>query len=75
MSDEIKFVPSNEAFGENDIQAFQVISMEDPYHPMDVGFFTTYESAYGKAEAYLEQCDAMMYGGHGMSIEEIRIQG
>ena len=47
MSDEIKFVPSNEAFGENDIQAFQVISMEDPYHPMDVGFFTTYESAYG----------------------------
>ena len=75
MSDEIKFVPSNEAFGEHDIQAYQVVSLEDPYHPMDVGFFTTYESAYEKAEAYLEQCDTMMYGGQGMRIYEVRIQG
>lgn len=75
MIDEIKFVESHEAFGSRDVQAYQVVSLEDPYHPMDVGFFMTYEQAYEKAEAYLEQCDTMMYGGHGMRIYEVRIQG
>ena len=75
MSDEIKFVESHEAFGSRDVQAYQVVSLEDPYHPQDVGFFTTYEKALEEAEAYLEDCDAMMYGGHGMRIYEVRIQG
>lgn len=75
MSDEIKFVPSNEAFGENDIQAFQVISMEDPYHPRDIGFAKTYEGAVAIAKAWDLGGIASMYGGMGMRIEEIRIQG
>lgn len=75
MRDEIKFVESHEAFGSRDMQAYQVMSLEDPYHPIDVGFFTTYEKALEEAEAYLEACDTIMCGGHGMRIYEVRIQG
>lgn len=76
MSDEIKFVESHEAFGPRDVQAYQLVSLEDPYHPMDVGFFMTYEKAVEAAESYMQEYPYVtMYGGHGMCIYEVRIQG
>ena len=41
---ELKFIESNEAFGERDHQAYQVVSLEDPYHPKDVGFAMSYDN-------------------------------
>lgn len=55
------------------ILAYQVVSLEDPYHPMDVGYATTRAKAVEMAEAYEEERDTMMYGGRGMKIYEIAI--
>lgn len=76
MSDEIKFVESHETFGPRDVQAYQLVSLEDPYHPMDVGFFAFYEKAVEAAESYMKDYPYVtMYGGQGMRIYEVRIQG
>lgn len=55
------------------IQAYQVVSLEDPYHPQDVGFADTYDKAVEIAEAYNEERETTMYGGRGMKIYEIAI--
>ena len=72
---ELKFIESNEAFGERDDQAYQVVSLEDPYHPRDVGFALTYEKAVELADAWDAGGTSSMYGGQGMRIYEIRVQG
>ena len=55
------------------ILAYQVVSLEDPYHPQDVGFATTYDKAVEMAKSYDEERDTMMYGGRGMKVYEIAI--
>jgi hypothetical protein len=55
-------------------QAFQVVSLEDPYHPLDIGFASSYAKAYEMAEEYNEERDTMMYGGAGIRIYEILIR-
>lgn len=57
-------------------QAFQVVSYEDPYHPYDIGFASSYAKAYEIAEAYEEshQCGTAMFGGAGIRIYEILIE-
>ena len=61
------------AWSAKHILAYQVVSLEDPYHLMDVGYATTYDKAVEMAEAYEEERDTMMYGGRGMKIYEIAI--
>lgn len=55
------------------IQAFQVVSLEDPYHPMDIGFATSYSKAVRMAKEYDEERSTTMYGGRGIKIYEIAI--
>jgi|SaaInlV_120m_DNA_3_1039746.scaffolds.fasta_scaffold25187_2 hypothetical protein len=55
-------------------QAYQVVSLEDPYHPRDIGFAMSYNKAYEIAEEYRSECDTEMYGGMGIKIYEILIQ-
>ena len=56
------------------IQAFQVVSFEDPYHPQDIGFARDYSKAVEMAEEYDEERSTMMYGGRGIKIYEILIR-
>ena len=72
---DIKFIGSSETFLAKDIVAFQVVSLEDPYHPRDIGFFSSYDKALEMAEEYESMSHTTMYGGMGIKIYEIRIQG
>jgi hypothetical protein len=54
-------------------QAYQVVTLEDPYHPRDIGFAISYSKAYEMAEKYISECDTEMYGGLGIKIYEILI--
>jgi len=56
-------------------QAYQVVSLEDPYHPRDIGFTMTYDKAVEMAEEYESIEHTTMYGGQGIKIYEIAIQG
>jgi len=55
--------------------AYQVVSLEDPYHPRDIGFAVSYDKAVEMAEEYESINHTTMYGGHGMKIYQIAIQG
>lgn len=72
---DLKFIESNEAFGERDHQAYQVVSLEDPYHPKDVGFAISYDKAVEIAKEYDKDGSTSEWGGQGMRIYEILIQG
>ena len=76
MPMDIKFVEHQGAYPSNNkfTQAYQVVSLEDPYHPKDVGFTSTYEMAYEMAEEYDEDHDTSTWG-MGMRIYEILILG
>ena len=54
-------------------QAYQVVTLEDPYHPRDIGFASSYSKAYEMAEKYNSEFDADVYGGMGIKIYEILI--
>jgi hypothetical protein len=55
-------------------QAYQVVSLEDPYHPRDIGFAMSYNKAYKMAEEHESMNHTTMYGGMGIKIYEILIQ-
>ena len=55
--------------------ACQVVSLEDPYHPRDIGFASSYDKAVEIAEEYESIEHTTMYGGQGMKIYQIAIQG
>jgi len=52
-----------------------VVSLEDPYHPMDVAYTSSYDKAVELAKEYDEDRDTSMWGGMGMRIYEILILG
>jgi len=55
--------------------AYQVVSLEDPYHPRDIGFAASYEKAEEIAKAYDDDGHTTDYGGQGIKIYQIAIQG
>jgi hypothetical protein len=55
--------------------AYQVVSLEDPYHPSDIGFAVSYDKAVEMAKAYDDERRTDLYGGQGMKIYQIAIQG
>lgn len=72
---EIEFVELNYYPSGKFTQAYQVVTLEDPYHPRDIGFASSYDKAVEMAEEYESINHTTMYGGHGIKIYEIAIQG
>jgi len=75
MAMEIEFVKLWAVPGGTTTLAYQVVSLEDPYHPRDIGFTMTYDKAVEMAEEYESIEHTTMYGGQGIKIYEIAIQG
>jgi hypothetical protein len=72
---EIEFVKLWAVPSDTTTLAYQVVSLEDPYHPQDVGFAVSYKKAEEMAKAYDDERDTSMYGGRGIKIYQIAIQG
>lgn len=75
MPMDIEFIEHKGAYPSKFAQAFKVVSLEDPYHPMDVAYTSSYDKAVEIAEEYDEDRSTSQWGGMGMRIYEILIIG
>lgn len=72
---DIEFIEHQGAYPSKFAQAYKVVSLEDPYHPMDVAYTSSYDKAVELAKEYDEDYYTSMCGGMGMRIYEILILG